>query len=60
MQHKGRLKNGEDSRMAEHTASEQREDKEKELSPRDLWDNFGCTNIRILRVPEGEGERERT
>ena len=28
-----------------------------EDSPRDLWDNIKCTNIRIIGVPEVE-ERE--
>ena len=25
---------------------------------RNLWDNFKCSNIRIIGVPEGEGEEQ--
>ena len=25
---------------------------------RDLWDNFKCSNIQIIRVPEGEEEEQ--
>ena len=32
--------------------------KRNEGSLRNLWDNIKCTNIRIIRVPEG-GEREK-
>ena len=32
--------------------------KRNEDSRRDLWDNIKCTNIHIIRVPEGE-EREK-
>ena len=32
--------------------------KRNEDSLRELWDNVKCTNIRIIRVPEGK-ERER-
>ena len=32
--------------------------KRNEDSPRDLWDNIKCNNIRIIGVPEGE-EREK-
>ena len=32
--------------------------KTNEESLRELWDNVKCTNIRIIRVPEGE-EREK-
>ena len=27
-----------------------------EERPRALWDNFKCSNIQIIRVPEGEEE----
>ena len=33
--------------------------KRNEESLRELWDNIKCTNIRIIRMPEGE-EREET
>ena len=32
--------------------------KTHEESLRELWDNVKCTNIRIIKVPEGE-EREK-
>ena len=44
-------------RWGEITAVEQNKEntmKRKENSLRDLWDNFKCTNIRIIGVPEGE------
>ena len=31
--------------------------KRTEDSLRDLWDNIKCTNIRIIGVPEEEGEK---
>ena len=50
------------NRMVEITAAEQNIEKRmkrNEDSLRDLWDNIKCTNIHILRVPEGEeGERK--
>ena len=33
--------------------------KRTEDSPRDLWDNIKCTNIRIIGVPEEEEEEEK-
>ena len=29
-----------------------------EDSPRDLWDNIKCTNIRIIKIPEGEERKD--
>ena len=43
--------------MVEITAEEQnkiKRMKRTEDSLRDLWDNFKCTNIRIIQVPEEE------
>ena len=44
-------------KKAEDTQSEQQEDKE---SPemRILWDNFKCTNIHIMGLPQEEREQE--
>ena len=44
-------------KKAENTQSEQQEDKE---SPemRILWDNFKCTNIHIMGLPQEEREQE--
>ena len=50
-----------EDRMAEITDTEQNIEnrkKKNEDSLRDLWDNIKCTNICIIRVPEGE-EREK-
>ena len=47
--------------MVEFTAVKQNKEKRmkrNEDSPRDLWDNIKCNNIRIIGVPEGE-EREK-
>ena len=47
--------------MVELTAAEQNKEKRMKInedSLRDLWDNIKCTNILIIRVPEGE-EREK-
>ena len=33
--------------------------KKTEDSPRDLWDNIKCTNIRIIGVPEEEEKKKR-
>ena len=35
-----------------------REKKKNEERPRNLWDSFECSNIRIIRVPEGEEEEQ--
>ena len=43
--------------MVKITAVEQNVEKRmrrNEDSPRDLWDNIKCTNIRIIGVPGGE------
>ena len=45
-----------EDRMVEITATEQNTEKRmrrNEDSLRDLWDNIKCTNIHIIRVPEG-------
>ena len=50
-----------EDRMVEITAAEQNKEKRMKInedSLRDLWDNIKCTNILIIRVPEGE-EREK-
>ena len=50
-----------EDRLVEITDSEQKRDKRlktNEESLRELWDNFKCTNICIIGVPEGE-EREK-
>ena len=50
-----------EDRMVKFTAAEQNKEKRmkrNENSLRDLWDNIKCTNIHIIRVPEGE-EREK-
>ena len=46
-----------EDKEAENTQSEQQEDKE---SPemRILWDNFKCTNIHIMGLPQEEREQE--
>ena len=47
--------------MVEFNAVKQNKEKRmkrNEDSLRDLWDNSKCTNIHIIRVPEGE-EREK-
>ena len=46
-----------EDRMVEITAMEENKEKRmkrNEDSLRDLWDNFKCTNIHIIGVPEGE------
>ena len=46
-----------EDRMVEFTAVEQNKEKRtkrNEDSLRELWDNIKCTNIHIIRVPEGE------
>ena len=48
-------------RLVEITGAEQKREKRlkrNEDSLRELWDNVRCTNIRMIRVPEGE-EREK-
>ena len=50
-----------EDRMVEFTATEQNKEKRmkrNEDSLRDLWNNIKCTNICIIKVPEGE-EREK-
>ena len=50
-----------EDRMVEITATEQNKEKRmkrNEDSLRDLWNNVKCTNICIIRVPEGE-QREK-
>ena len=50
-----------EDRMVEFTATEQNKEKRmkrNEDSIRHLWDNIKCSNIHIIRVPEGE-EREK-
>ena len=50
-----------EDRMMEITVAEQNIEKQmkrNEDSLRDLWDNIKCTNIRIIRFPEGE-EKEK-
>ena len=45
-----------EDRMVEITASKQSIEKRmkgNENSLRDFWDNIKCTNIHIIRVPEG-------
>ena len=46
-----------EDRMVGFTAVENNKEKRmkrNQHSPRDLWDNIKCTNIRIIGVPEGE------
>ena len=50
-----------ENRMVEITTEEQNKGKRMkriEDSLRDLWNNFKCTNIRVIEVPE-EGEKKR-
>ena len=47
--------------MVEITSKEQnkvKRMKRTEDSPRDLWDNIKCTNIRIIGVPEEEEKKK--
>ena len=47
--------------MVEITSEEQnkvKRMKRTEDSPRDLWDNIKCTNIRIIGVPEEEEKKK--
>ena len=47
--------------MVEITSEEQnkvKRMKRTEDSPRDLWDNIKCTNIRIIGVPEKEEKKK--
>ena len=37
---------------------EQEFKKKNEERLRNLWDNFKCSNIRIIRAPEGEEEEQ--
>ena len=34
--------------------------KENKQSLKEMWDIFKCTNVHILRVPEGEEEKKRS
>ena len=46
--------------IVEITVTEQNTEKQNEMnedSPRDLWDNGKCTDIRTVRVPEGEDRK---
>ena len=43
--------------MVEITSEEQNKVKRMKDSFRDLWDNFKCTNIRIIGVPEEEKKK---
>ena len=50
-----------EDKIVEITAEEQNKEKRMkriEDSLRDLWDNFKCTNIRIIVVPEEEGKEK--
>ena len=47
--------------MVEITSEEQNKGKRMkriENSPRDLWDNIKCTNIKIIGVPEEEEKKK--
>ena len=49
-----------EDRKVEITAVEQKIEKRLKRnkdSPRDLWDNGKCTDIRTVRVPEGEDRK---
>ena len=49
-----------EDKMVEITSEEQnkvKRMKRTEDSPRDLWDNIKCTNIRIIGVPEEEEKK---
>ena len=53
--------NDPEDRMEEITAAEQNIEKKmkrNEDSPRNLWDNIKCTNIRIIGSPKGKRERK--
>ena len=46
-----------EDRLVEITDAEQKREKRLKTNEehlRELWDNFKCTNIRIIGVPEGE------
>ena len=46
--------------IVEITVTEQNTEKQNEMNedgPRDLWDNGKCTDIRTVRVPEGEDRK---
>ena len=52
-----------EDRMVEFTTTEHNNEKRMERvedSLRDLWDNIKCTNVRIIGVPEEEGEKKGT
>ena len=50
-----------EGRVVEITTKEQNKEKRmkrNEDSLRDVWDNIKCTNIHIVRVPDGEGREK--